>query len=354
MEELWVKIKVLLVHLTHFQKRNRIKRYGLPVLLITIVFFLKNYFHDVLGHNTAFLMVSFIVAVSSWYGGLRPGIFATLLSATLTYFIFLKYDISTSPFVGDLVLTAIFIVEGVIISIALEARFEMEEQKDEFIAFMAHELKNPLAAVIGFSNLIVEKAKGNDKTTSYGHSIAEATNKMLELINDLLDIASIEIGKFTYSDSFFNMTDLATEVIAHQRIIAKNRTIEFKGLSKQMLYGDRYRIGQIITNLLTNAIKYSPQKKKIIVKLKETKGKVSLSVRDFGLGIAKKDQKQIFSRFYRAHDVVRSKSEGLGLGLFICQQIIRHHKGKLWVKSKIGHGSTFFLELPLRPIQESI
>lgn len=355
MEELWYKIKRLLSQFTHFQKRNRIKRYGFPVLLVVGVFLVKQFFHPLLGDNSAFIMVSFIVAVSSWYGGLGPGIFATLISSLVVYFAFLSADIDDHPFIGDILLTGIFLAEGLIISIASEARHEMEDQKDEFIGFVAHELKNPLAAINGFAGLIVNNAKrnGNEKMASYGESINNSSSRMLELINDLLDITKIEIGNFSYTHSFFNISDLAKEVVSHQQIISKNRSIELKGSSGGMLYGDRYRIGQVITNLLTNAIKYSPENKKVRVSITETKNSISLNVRDYGLGIAKKDQQKIFSRFYRTDKVQRSKSQGTGLGLFICDQIVRHHEGKIWVKSKEGKGSTFFLELPVRITQQA-
>lgn len=338
----------MLSHLTHFQKRNRGKRYGLPILLIVLVFVIKHYFHSLLGDNSAFLMVSFIVAASSWHGGLGPGIFATLLTSLVTFFVFLKNDTAKHPLVGDIVLTAIFLIEGFIISIVSEARFEMEEQKDEFIAFLAHELKNPLTAIIGFSSLITKDARssGNEKIVFYGESIRNSTKRLLTLINDLLDIANIEIGKFTYTYSTFNLTDLLKEVVFQQQIITKNRVLDVKGLSKHTLFADRYRIGQVITNLLTNAIKYSPESKKIALRLKEGKHTVLLSIRDFGAGIAKKDQKRIFNRFFRTDSVKKGTCQGLGLGLFICKQIVSYHKGKLWVKSKLGRGSTFFLEMP--------
>lgn len=350
--EIWFRIRILLSHFTHFQKRNRFRRYGLPIILISLVFLLKHYFHQLLGDNSAFLLVSFVVAVSSWYGGLGPGIFATSISAILTFFVFLQADIAFHPMLGDFILTGIFIVEGLIISIVSEARFEMEEQKDEFIAFMAHELKNPLATIIGFSSLITKKAnnKGYEKFLSYSESITESANKILDLINDLLDITKIEIGKFTYNNSFFNMTELTREVITHQQVITKDRTIVFIGFSKHTLFGDRYRIGQVITNLLTNALKYSPATKKVILKLRDTKKAVMLSIKDQGLGVAKKDQKKIFNRFFRTSQVQNNKSEGLGLGLFICSQIVNHHQGRLWVESKERVGSTFFLELPLNSL----
>lgn len=349
MEELWVKIKLFLVKFYHFKNRSRIKRYSVPIVLIALVFLTKSLFYPFLGQNSAFLMVSFIVAVSASYGGLGPGFFATFLSAILIYTVFLPKDASVHPFVGDFAVTLIFIFEGIIISIVSEARFQLENQKDEFIGFVAHELRNPLTAVKGFSGLISNSAKANgyQKILSYGEQINAQSDKMMELINDLLDITRIEIGKFNYNESFFPIDALIKEVISHQQIISKNRTLEHKTHIKKIIYGDRYRIGQVITNLISNALKYSPETKKVVVKLEANKKAILVSIRDYGLGIAKYDQKKIFSRFYRTDAVQRNKSEGLGLGLYICNQIVRHYNGKLWVFSKVGEGSTFYLQLPL-------
>jgi signal transduction histidine kinase len=349
MESLWDRTKAILVQATHFKKRNRIKRYGLPIILVTGIFLIKHFFYGFLGDNSAFLLVSFIVAVSSWYGGLGPGLFATFLSAILTYIVFLQIDAQFHPFLGDIVVTIIFITEGFMISIASEARHQVEDQKDEFIAFVAHELKNPLAAIKGFSGLITKTAKNNryEKIQLFSERITTQSDRILELINDLLDITKIEIGKFSYVNTFFSLEEITKEIVIHQRVIAKNRIIEFHGKSKSLLYGDKYRAGQVITNLLTNALKYSPEGKKVIVRMAENKQSVYLSVQDFGLGIPQNEQKKIFDRYYRARMVQGGKTDGIGIGLFISQQIIHHHHGLLWFKSKQGKGSTFFFSLPV-------
>lgn len=350
MEELWDQTKIFLVHFAHFQKRNRMKRYGLPILLIIIVAFTKHYFHSFLGDNSAFLLASFIVAMSSWYGGLGPGIFATILSVPTIYLLYLSKDTAYHPLLGDFFVLIIFAIEGVIISIVSEARYEMENQKDEFIGFISHELKNPLSSIKGFSGLIINNAKKkkDEKILSYGEQISIQSNIILELINDLLDLTRIEIGKFTYSNSFFNVEDITREIVAHQRIISKNRIIELHGRSKKLLYADKYRVGQVIINLLTNALKYSPENKKVLLRLKETKEKILFNIKDYGMGIPHNEQKMIFNRFYRTRNTERKRSEGLGLGLYIANQIIKHHKGELWVESKEGKGSTFSFYLPLK------
>lgn len=351
MEEIWDKTKRVLVALAHFQKRNRVKRYGLPILLIELVFLVKHYFHPTLGDNSAFLLVSFVVAASSWYGGLGPGIFATFLSAFSVYFLYLSKDIGIHPYIGDFIVLTIFIIEGLVISITSEARYEMENQKDEFISFVSHELKNPLATIKGFAQLIGRSIKNEDiKIKGYASQITTQADRILELINDLLDLTKIEIGKFTYRDDVFNFDDLIKETILHQRLISPGRTINLVGLSKKTVSGDQYRIRQVIVNLLTNALKYSPDNKEITLRLKAQGGYILTSVKDHGIGIQKAEQVHIFDRYYRTKNVQKNRSEGLGLGLYITNQIVTHHHGKIWVQSKLGKGSTFFVTLPVKDI----
>lgn len=349
MEDIWDKTKRVLVALAHFQKRNRIKRYGFPLVLIFLVFLVKHNFHSILGDNSAFLLVSFVVAASSWYGGFGPGIFATFLSAVAAYFLYLSQDLNTHPFGGDLIVLTIFIIEGLVISITSEARYEMENQKDEFISFISHELKNPLATIKGFAELTIRgiKSSKDQKIKTYANQINIQSDRILELINDLLDITKIEIGKFTYKNDIFNVDDLVKEVVAHQKMISPNRIVQVVGHTKKTISADKYRIRQVIVNLLTNAIKYSPDNKDITLKLKEQKDLIYISVKDHGIGITKDEQGRIFDRYYQTKNVQKKRSEGLGLGLYITNQIVKHHHGKIWVESKLGKGSTFFVTLPV-------
>lgn len=350
MEEFWYTTKRLLTMFTHFQKRSRLERYGFALVVTFSVLLLKAYAYPYLREDGSFLLLALVVVVSSWYGGLGPGLFSTLLATFLNYITFLVKDEMYHPVQSDMLLSVIFMIEGLAISILSEARYESDQQKDDFIAYLAHELKNPLSAISGFSTLITKNARkeGYEKIYSYGEIITDSSTRMLQLINDLLDIAKIEIGKFSYKDSFFNMLELTKEVVNQQEVISKNRKFVFKGKTKQILFGDRYRIKQVVINLLTNAVKYSPENKEIHIRLKENKEKITLKVRDFGPGIARSDQRKIFNRFYRVSGDSRNKSDGLGLGLYICGQIVKRHKGKLWVESKLKKGSTFYLELPLR------
>ncbi|MBI2443561.1 MAG: HAMP domain-containing histidine kinase [Candidatus Levybacteria bacterium] len=353
MEEIWDKTKIRLVALAHFQKRRRVKRYGFPIVLISLVFLAKQYLHPFLGNNSAFLLVSFVVAASAWYGGLGPGFFATGISTITVYVLYLSNDINYHPNLSDFVVLMIFIVEGLIISIVSEARYQMENQKDEFISFVSHELKNPLTAIKGFSQLIWQSVKKNSYTKIglYAEEINAQSERILELINDLLDITKIEIGKFTYQESIFYIDDVVDEVIKHQRIISPNRVIQRFGHARKPISADRYRIRQVVVNLLTNAIKYSPDTKRIVVRLKMQRNSVLINVKDFGIGIPRDEQSRIFERYYRTRDVQKKRSEGIGLGLYITNQIVQNHNGRIWVESRVGKGSTFFVSLPYKRLK---
>lgn len=348
MQELWFRWKVFSSVLTHFKKQGRVKRYFLPLLLTLLIIIPKVLFYDYWGNTSAFLLLTLVVTLSSWFGGMGPGLLATILAAISNIIFFMVKD--PQYFLSDFLLTTIFISEGVFISTISEARSELEEQKDEFIGFAAHELKNPLATVKGYAGLLAGHAKKNSdrKTQQFSEEINAQTNILLELINDLLDVTKIEIGKFFYKKEYFCLGDLVKEVVENQRIINKNRTIELKGSSSKIVFGDSYRIGQVIVNLVTNALKYSGSRDKIRLKIKNCSSKeVMVLVKDFGVGIAKTEQQRIFQRFYRTPEAVRGKSQGLGLGLFICQKIIAEHQGKIWVKSKEHKGSTFYFSLPV-------
>ncbi len=339
--------------LAYVKKRSRLKRYGLPLVLVLITFSFvilspKTYFHLFHGQTTAFLTLTFIVTLSSWYGGFGPGIFATVITAALNYYVILRADPSYQPLQGDLLLTFIYLLEGIVISILSEARYEADLKKDEFIGIAAHELKTPLSTIKGFAELLAKASRklSQKKIISYASEIELQSDRLLSLVEGLLNVTKIEIGKFEYKDEPFDLNDLVREVISYQKLIEKNRKITLVGKCKKIICGDRYRIGQVITNLLTNAIKYSPPKSKIEIRIKEKGKSVFLSIKDYGIGIPKSDQKHIFSQYYQAKKAHDGTTEGLGMGLYISSQIIKNYHGKLWVKNNRGKGSTFFLELP--------
>ncbi len=352
MEELWFKFKLFLMKLAYLQKRNRLRRYGFALILTILalplfIFLPEAYFQIINNQVISFLLFFLVVTASAWYGGLGPGILATLLISVISYFTLLSEDLPAHTATGDLLITFIYTTVGFLISLISEARYEAEFQKDQFIALAAHEIKNPLTAILGYTSLLQKKVKKDSKVKffEYLDEVGIQADMLLEITNDLLDVTKIEIGKFAYKEELFNFDNLVRRVIKNQQIINRKRVITLYGTAHKIISADRYRIGQVVTNLLTNALKYSPEKSPIKVRIKSNKEGVSLSVQDYGIGIQKSEQKAIFNNFYRSKGI-KSGIKGLGLGLYISSQIIKHHRGKLEVKSDDGKGSIFYLEIP--------
>jgi PAS domain S-box-containing protein len=233
-----------------------------------------------------------------------------------------------------------------IVAIAI-ARRTNERRKDEFLSVASHELKTPLTSIKAFTQLL-ERYFGeseDQKAISMLSKMNNQIDKLTNLVEDLLDISRIEAGKMVFNPEKFDLGELIESVI--EEIQPTSSHIIHKHITKNVyVYADKYRIGQVITNLLTNAIKYSPMADRIELKLSKTKTLAKLSVQDFGIGIPKDQQEKIFQRFYRVEGRGRESYPGLGLGLHISSEIVARHNGKLWLESGEGKGSTFYCTLP--------
>jgi two-component system CheB/CheR fusion protein len=173
-------------------------------------------------------------------------------------------------------------------------------------------------------------------------------NKLTLLINDLLDVTKIEGGKFQFHETYFDFNELVMEITEEMQQITQQHTIVMKLALTTKIYGDRERIGQVITNFLSNAIKYSPCSNKIILTTLRNAKQITLCVHDFGIGISKEKQSQVFDRFFRVSGAKEDTFPGLGLGLFISAEIIKRHNGTISVKSAKDKGSTFCFTLPIK------
>lgn len=310
---------------------------------------LKLHLSSLLEQDAPFLLGALAVILSGWYGGFGPGMLATVLSSLIIYLFFIppKFSMFNTNDLDSLILVVAFIAEGFIFSIILESRRKLDAQKSEFISIVSHELKNPLATVKGYSELISKRSNQvNDKNLElYAKRIILRINQMNLMINELLDISKIESGRLTYIDEEFSIAGLVKEIVKDQNLVTEKHRIILKGFSKKSIKADRYRIGQVITNLISNAVKYSPQANKVVVELRNTTRSVLISVRDFGIGIDKSELSKIFNPYFRARTGTKG-IKGTGIGLFISNQIAKRHKGKIWVKSSLNRGSVFYLELP--------
>lgn len=255
----------------------------------------------------------------------------------------------------DVVITAVRGEEGKIemlvsVSRDITEQKEMEIRKDDFLSATSHELKTPLTIQKGYTQLLSAAIKNGDvqKSEKLAGKIEEQTNKLTNLVTNLLDVAKIQGGRLVYEPEMVDMKQLITDVVDEIQQMTETHTILVQGNLNQTVFADKERLKQVVTNLLTNGIKYSPNSDKIIIEMEDKGKEIVVCVRDMGIGIAKKDQGKVFDRFYRGSGMDEKTYPGLGLGLFISSQVIKGHSGKIWVESSKGSGSSFYFSLPLQ------
>ncbi len=222
----------------------------------------------------------------------------------------------------------------------------IEAKKDEFISIASHELKTPLTNIKSFIQLAERQLNAPDMALNFLKKANHHVGNLQLLISDLLDVSKINAGMITYNYTDFNFNDLIKESVEAVRATSPQHEIIIESNVDVNFSGDRFRIEQVINNFLTNAIKYSPEADKVILKAGIQEGNLIVSVEDFGIGIKDEHLNNIFDRFYRV-DNTAMKYQGLGLGLFISSEIIKRHKGSFWIESVLGKGSTFYFLLPL-------
>jgi signal transduction histidine kinase len=224
------------------------------------------------------------------------------------------------------------------------------QHKSEFLANMSHELRTPLNAIIGFSEVLSERMFGelNEKQAEYLKDIYASGTHLLSLINDVLDLSKIEAGRMELELTDFDLPTAVDNALMLVRERAGRRSIALHSAVDSQLgqiRADERKIRQVLLNLLSNAIKFTPEGGRIEVAAVPKDGAVEVSVSDTGVGIAPKDQDAVFEEF-RQVGTAEKKAEGTGLGLTLCRKFIELHRGKIWVKSELGAGSTFTFTIP--------
>lgn len=222
----------------------------------------------------------------------------------------------------------------------------LQEKNDQFISTASHELKTPITTIKAYTQLTL--AMCNDEQQSIKANLCKVdklTDKLVFLINQLLHVSQINLGKLKLLKSKINFKSFLSETLndiqqitAHQIIIERN--------DEAQITLDPVRLEQVIANVISNAAKYSPGENKIIVRSIKKQKELICSFTDFGIGIAAENLQKIFNRFFRVDDVTYHFT-GVGIGLFISNQIITEHGGKMWLKSEEGKGSTFYFSLPV-------
>ncbi len=226
------------------------------------------------------------------------------------------------------------------------------KHKSEFLANMSHELRTPLNAIIGFSEVLQERMFGelNDKQDEYVRDIHESGRHLLSLINDILDLSKIEAGRMDLEPSEFDLPAALQNALALMRERAQRHGIALTLAcepSVGIIRADERKVKQAVLNLLSNAVKFTPDGGRVDVQAHRDTGKVEISVRDTGIGIAPEDHQTVFEEFRQVGRDYTKKAEGTGLGLALTKRIIELHGGSLRLESALGKGSTFTITIPV-------
>jgi PAS domain S-box-containing protein len=239
------------------------------------------------------------------------------------------------------------------------AEAEAERLKNEFFALVSHELRTPLTSIIGYLDLILEEEVGEvpPQQRRFLGVIERNARRLLRLVGDLLFVAQFEAGKLSLERGTVDLEAVTREAVEAARPRAARVGVELEAQTESLppIDGDRDRIGQVVDNLISNALKFTPSGGRVSVRALERDGRAVLEVRDNGMGIPEAEQARLFERFYRTASATERSIPGIGLGLSICQAIAEGHGGTIRVASEEGRGTTFTVELPLsgRPLAPS-
>ena len=231
---------------------------------------------------------------------------------------------------------------------------EIDKMKSEFISVASHQLRGPLTGIKWYSQLLLTKKTGDltEKQIDFIQQIYNSNERMIRLVNDLLDVSHIETGqKFAILKKTGDVVSLIRNVIKDQKniFLAKKINVSFTNScpNKLRFKFDQDKIFQVFSNLINNSIKYS-KNNKIIININCLDKEVVFSIKDYGFGIPKKQEGRVFERFFRGDNIATISTEGTGLGLYIAKSIVEAHGGKIWFKSEENSGTTFYFTLPLK------
>lgn len=285
----------------------------------------------------------------------------TIILSQVTMFItFTLKDIPYKSFLVDVLTVFLEVLKTSVINrekehtlLALADRAESANRaKDMFLANMSHELRTPLNAIIGFSQILKTKQEIPQNLRPYIDKISIAGNNLLNLVNTILDFAKIEAGKISFHPKMVLFSEITNEVaiMTSSLSAAKNISIAFPTDLSLVLYIDPQLIKQVLLNILSNAIKFTPNGGKITlgVEFDQEKNEFVLAVCDSGVGMSAEDISKLFTPFTQIDNHLQSASKGTGLGLVITKRIVEDlHKGHIWVESEVGKGSCFYISLPV-------
>lgn len=224
-----------------------------------------------------------------------------------------------------------------------------EQRKNDFIAMVSHELKTPLTSLNGYIQMLGMKAQkaGDEPALVTVERAKNQVGKMTKMINGFLNVSRLEAGKIHIDQQVFDMAVLVEDSEAETLATITSHKVIYAPVERTMVNADIDKIAQVVNNFISNAVKYSPPGSTIYVACETIENNARVCVRDEGMGIRESDIPKLFDRYYRVENENMFSIGGFGIGLYLCDEIIKRHGGKVWVKSELGKGSTFFFSIPL-------
>ena len=277
----------------------------------------------------------------------------TILSILSTYIITIKY---TQPEIVALVVigvTAILFIINYLVVQGSEKLAQVNQMKTEFVNIASHQLRTPLTGIKWAINLMnSDKSEKLTKEQSERIQIIKENNqRMINLVNDLLNLSRIEQGKLGLTSEKVSLDEITKKIIKEHSLIAKASNTELSldlEPNLPLILINSQGMELVLNNLIDNAIRYTKKKGLVKIKLSKKNSKVRCEIADNGVGIPKRDQNKIFQKFFRSQNIMKYQTEGTGLGLFIAKAVIKNIKGKIGFSSKINKGTTFWFEIPIK------
>jgi len=224
-----------------------------------------------------------------------------------------------------------------------------EQRKNDFIAMVSHELKTPLTSMKGYIQVLQMKAKKDN--LDFANKALEGADrqigKMTKMINGFLNVARLESGKIGMDFAKVELTKLVSEVVDEYATTANSHHLVQNYCNELFIMADRDKLGQVVNNLISNAMKYSPINTEIFIDCFIDEQSAVFKITDQGMGISQSDLPRLFDRFYRVENLKTATVAGFGIGLYLSAEIIERHNGKIWAESEIGNGASFYFSIPL-------
>ncbi len=251
-----------------------------------------------------------------------------------------------------IVVTIIIFIIAQAVTHGFEKLAQANKMKTEFVSIASHQLRTPLAAIRWTLNLLTSGKLGeiSNEQKKYIDLIEESNERMIKLVNDLLDISRIEMGKMILIPRQINLYILIKKIVDNFTPFANSHNIKISLEASETLpnvFTDPEKINLVIQNLIDNAIKYTKDKGEITITITQEGKFIKTAIKDTGVGIPAEQQKFIFQKFFRSDNILKHQTVGTGLGLFIARSVIEESKGKIWFTSQVGQGTTFFFTLPI-------